>query len=82
MGRERRISDGLAEVGAGTAMGVVWLGAITGFLPGLALTAVFALPLVAVGLAVALVVAPPYAVWRLLGRGRRRRRWERGAAAP
>ena len=46
--------------------------------PSLALTVlvtvVLGLPFLALGLAAVLIVAPPYAIWRLAGRARRRRR--------
>ena len=70
MGRDGQISDGLVDAGAGTATGLVWLGVIPGFLPAVALTVVLALPLVALGLAAALVVAPPYVMWRVASRRR------------
>jgi hypothetical protein len=48
---------------------------VPGLLPTIALLGVFtvviALPIVALGLAVALVSAPPYLVWRFATRGRR-----------
>ena len=64
------------HAGSGTGLGLVQLSVlIPGLLPTVALTAVFiagiVLPLLALGLAVALVAAPPYLVWRLATRGRR-----------
>jgi hypothetical protein len=71
-----RSYTGLLHAGSGTGLGLVQLSVlIPGLLPTLALTAVFAvvilLPLLVLGLAVALVSAPPYLVWRLATRGRR-----------
>jgi hypothetical protein len=66
---------------------LAYLALIPGFLPvvalTVALTAVLILPLVIVGLAVALVVGPPYGAWRLATRARRHRRQEpqRGRAS-
>jgi hypothetical protein len=67
--------DGLLHVGAGTGLfGLQLATLIPGLLPTVALAAVFVLPLLALGLAAALVAAPPLGVWwacaRLL-RGRR-----------
>jgi hypothetical protein len=72
-------ADELVDAGAGTAMGIVWLGVIPGFLPAVVLTVMLVLPLVAVGLAAALVVAPPYPAWRLARRGGRARSQESGS---
>jgi hypothetical protein len=60
---------------------VLFLGPLAVILPGLlpfiALTVVFTVPLVlpflALGVVIALLAAPPYIVWRLATRGRRRR---------
>jgi hypothetical protein len=53
-------------------MALAWLGLIPGVIPILALTAVvlavLVLPLAALGLAVAVIAAPPYAAWRLVRR--------------
>ena len=76
---------GLMNAGAGTGLALVQLSAyIPGLLPTLALLAVFAvvlvLPLLAIGVAAALLAAPPYALWRLATR--RRRRASGSGAAP
>ena len=65
--------NGLIHAGAGTGLFLVQISAFfPGFLPFLALTAVFAavvlVPLVIVGVVAALLAAPPYALWRLLSR--------------
>jgi Flp pilus assembly protein TadB len=77
MERDTALSDSLIHAGAGTTIVFTYLGLIPGVLPILALTAVvtalLAAPLVILSLAVALLVGPPYAVWRLATRGRRRR---------
>ena len=75
MARETTPSDDLAHVGAGTGLALVQLSAlIPGLLPSLAIagliTAVVALPLVALAVAGALVVAPPIGLWRLIRRAR------------
>jgi hypothetical protein len=62
-------------------MVIVQLSAIIpGLLPTLALlgliTAVAVLPALVLGLVLTLLLAPPYGVWRLATRGRRRRRRE------
>jgi hypothetical protein len=67
---------GLMHVGSGTGLGLVQLSVLfPGLLPTLALLAVFTvvivLPILVLALAVALVGAPPYLVWRLATRGRR-----------
>jgi hypothetical protein len=64
------------HAGSGTGLGLVQLSVlIPGLLPTVALLAVFivaiVLPIVVLGLAVALVVAPPYLAWRLATRARR-----------
>jgi hypothetical protein len=75
---DTRLSDGLIHAGAGTTIVLTYLGLIPGVLPILALTAVvtavLVLPAVILGLAAALLVAPPYGIWRLATRARRRRR--------
>ena len=77
MDRKTEISDHFMHAGAGTSMALAWVGLIPGVVPFLALTVVvglvLALPLVVLGLAFALVAAPPYTAWRLIGWGRRRR---------
>jgi hypothetical protein len=66
-----------AHVGAGTTLAVTYLSLIPGFLPALVLlvllTAVVVLPTLLLGLAAALVMVPPYGLWRLTTRRRRRR---------
>ncbi len=79
--RKTEVSDHFSHAGAGTALVVTNLGAIIpGFIPILALTALVAVVLVApfliLGLAAALIAAPPYAIWRFATRARRRRRRE------
>jgi hypothetical protein len=68
----------LSNVGGGTALAVTYLGLIPGVLPTLALTALaialVVLPVLALGLAAGVVIAPPYGIWRLATRGRRRTR--------
>jgi hypothetical protein len=71
-----RSYGGLIHAGSGTGLGLVQLSVlIPGLLPTVALTAVFTvvilLPLLVLGLAVALVGAPPYLVWRVITRHRR-----------
>ena len=66
---------GLIHAGAGTGLALVQLSVIIpGLLPTLALLVVFTVPLVlpilVLGLAAALLAAPPYLVWRLATRGR------------
>jgi hypothetical protein len=77
MDRRTEVSDHFMHVGAGTSMALAWVGLIPGVFPFLALTilvgAVLVLPLLALGVATAIVAAPPYATWRFIGRGRRRR---------
>ena len=68
---------GLMHAGAGTGLALIQLSAIIpGFLAGviltIALVAVVALPVLALGLAAAVVAAPPYALWRLVTRRRHR----------
>lgn len=75
MDRGTEISDHFVRAGAGTSVALAWVGLIPGVFPFLALTVlvcvVVALPLLAFGLAAALLAAPPYAAWRFVGRGRR-----------
>ena len=77
MDRKAEISDHFIHAGGGTSMALAWLGLIPGVIPFLALTvlvgAVLVLPLVVLGLVAATVAAPPYAIWRFIGWGRRRR---------
>jgi hypothetical protein len=68
--------SGLMHAGAGTGLFLVQASAIVpGLLATVALVAAFlvvlALPLLALGAVVAVVAAPPYAVWRVV-RGRAR----------
>jgi hypothetical protein len=65
--------NGLMHAGAGTIVNMGQLCAlIPGLLPFIALTVVFALPLVlafvALGIVAAVLGGPPYLVWRLLRR--------------
>ena len=81
------LTEGLVHAGAGTTQSVVLLSAvIPGFLPGLllagALTVVVAVPLLVAGLAAAVLATPPYLLWRLATRGRRRRAREGAHSAP
>ena len=69
---------GAMHAGGGTVLLTGPLAAILpGLLPFIALTVVFAVPIVlpfiALGLVVAIVGGPPWLVWRLATRGRRRR---------
>jgi hypothetical protein len=78
MAAEGRTYTGLMHVGAGTGLTLVQLSVIIpGLLPTLALlgvcAAVVVLPILALGLVALLLSAPPYAVWRLTSRRRRRR---------
>jgi hypothetical protein len=87
MAAERESYEGLMHAGAGTGLILVQLSAlIPGLLPSLALaglvTAVLLVPLVVVGFAAGLLVAPLYGLSRLGTRGRRRSSSpQRGAAA-
>ncbi len=80
MERDTHVSDSLIHAGAGTTLVLTYLALIPGFLPFLALTAlvtaVLVVPLLVIGLAFAVVVVPPYGVWRLATGGRRRQRRE------
>jgi hypothetical protein len=86
MADETLLSDSLTHAGGGTALAVTYLGVlIPGFLPVLVLTAaagaVLIAPLLALGLAAAVVGGPPYGLWRLATRTRKRRRAEAPAVA-
>jgi hypothetical protein len=75
---ETETYTGLLHAGAGTGLALGQLSVIIpGLLPTVALTAVFTvavlLPIVALGLLAALVIGPPYALWRLAGRSMRAR---------
>lgn len=74
--RRTQISDHFMHAGAGTSMVLAYAGLIPGVIPLLALTVVVAvvamIPLLIVGLAGALLAAPPYGAWRLLNRARSR----------
>jgi hypothetical protein len=77
MDEETTAYRGLLHGGAGTGLFLVQLSAIVpGLLPFIALLAVFAavllLPLLALGLAAALLAAPPAGAWRLVKRARAR----------
>jgi hypothetical protein len=67
----------LTNAGGGTALLFTYFGLIPGVLPTLALTAlvvaVLVLPVIALGLAVAVVIGPPYGIWRLAMKVRRPR---------
>ncbi|HEX2102672.1 MAG TPA: hypothetical protein VHF51_03425 [Solirubrobacteraceae bacterium] len=72
----RTSGSGLMHAGAGTGLFLIQLSAIApGLLATVALVAVLlaviALPLLALGLVVAIVAAPPYVVWRLVRAARR-----------
>ncbi|HET6865292.1 MAG TPA: hypothetical protein VFH80_05185 [Solirubrobacteraceae bacterium] len=74
MDRRTEISDHFMHAGAGTSMALAWVGLIPGVIPLLALTglvvAVLVLPLLVLGVAAGVLVAPPYAAWRAFGRRR------------
>jgi hypothetical protein len=75
---ETETYTGLMHAGAGTGLALGQLAVIIpGLLPIVALTAVFTvavvLPIIALGLVAVLVIGPPYALWRLAGRGMRAR---------
>lgn len=85
--RRTEVADHFMHAGAGTGLVVANVGAIIpGFIPTLALTAVVAvaavLPFLVLGLAAAIAVGPPYATWRFIGWGRRRRRQRRQDQLP
>jgi hypothetical protein len=88
--RKTEISDHFMHAGAGTSMVLAWAGLIPGVIPLLALAAVVTvvavLPFLVLGVVAAVVAAPPYAAWRFMGWGRRRRRRhnqpERATVAP
>jgi hypothetical protein len=64
----------LIHAGAGTLIALGWAGIIPGLIPTLALAALVTLvavvPLVILGIAAAVLAAPPYLIWRLAKRGR------------
>jgi hypothetical protein len=74
----------LSNAGGGTLLVLTYLNLIPGFLPTLVLTgllaAVIVLPALALGAAAAIVIGPPYAIWRLVTRGRRRRQSVKASA--
>jgi hypothetical protein len=74
MDRRIEVSDHFIHAGAGTSMALAWVGLIPGVIPALALTvlivAVLAVPLLVLGVAAGILVAPPYALWRAFGRRR------------
>jgi hypothetical protein len=76
MDRKTQISDHFIHAGAGTSLVVAYLSLIPGFLPVVALTVlvtvVVVLPFLVLGLALVLIAAPAYAIWRLARRVRRR----------
>jgi hypothetical protein len=78
MDRKTEVSDHVMHAGGGTSLALAWVGLIPGVFPFLALTAVVSavlvVPLLALGVAAAIVAAPAYAGRRFIGWGRRRRR--------
>jgi hypothetical protein len=77
-GTDRPLRADLANAGGGLGLGIVQVSAIIpGFLPALilalALVAVVVVPLMALGLLVALLAVPPYGLRRLAARYRQRR---------
>ena len=57
--------SGLMHAGGGAGLFLIQLSAIVpGLLPTVGLLAVVAVPFLVVGLALAIVAAPPYLVWR------------------
>jgi ABC-type sugar transport system permease subunit len=79
MDPERPSYHGVLHAGAGTAMALVQLGAfIPGFLPALAITLVLAalvvVPMLVLGLLLAVLAGPPVGVWWLVRRRRGRGR--------
>ena len=75
--RPAKMYTGTLHAGAGSAMLLVQLAVLLpGLLPLIALTvffgAIVVLPLAVLGLAGALLAAPPYVVWRVARRLRRR----------
>ena len=84
MARETDTYQGFMHAGAGTGQILILLSAlIPGLVPALALLGVIAavviVPIVVLGLAATLAIAPPFGLWRLATRGRRRRRREQRA---
>jgi hypothetical protein len=84
MTARRNTSVDLSNAGGGTLLVLTYLNLIPGFLPTLALTglitAVVLLPALVLGLAAAVAIGPPYGVWRLATRGRRRTRRDEARA--
>ena len=77
MATETETYSGLLHAGGGTGLFLVQLSVvIPGLLPTLGLLGVFTvlalLPVLVLGIVVAILAAPPYAVWRLATRARRR----------
>jgi hypothetical protein len=74
----------LSNAGGGTLLVLSYLNLIPGFLPTLALTALLiaavVLPALVLGAAAAVVLGPPYGIWRLATHRRRRRRSEEARA--
>jgi hypothetical protein len=74
MARASSLSNPLIHAGAGTTLVIAYLGLIPGVLPAIMLlaliTAVLVLPLVALALAGAVVIAPPWWLWRVATRAR------------
>jgi hypothetical protein len=67
-----------SNAGGGTLLILTYLNLIPGFLPALALTAVLIIavmvPALALGVAAAVVLGPPYGIWWLTTHRRRNRR--------
>jgi hypothetical protein len=80
----RNTSVDLSNAGGGTLIVLNYLVLIPGFLPTLALTGLLIvavlLPALALGLVAAVAIGPPYAIWRLATRGRRRGRRDEARA--
>ena len=77
MNGKSEMADYFMHAGAGTSVALAWVGLIPGVLPFLALTilvgAALVVPFLALGILAAIVATPPYAAWRFIGWGRRRR---------
>lgn len=74
MATDRPYRADLANAGGGLGLGIIQLGAIIpGFLPALMLTVAFAAVVVVPLMALGLLAALPYGLWRLVARHRQRR---------
>jgi hypothetical protein len=84
--RTRLEPGDLVHAGAGTTLVLTYLGLIPGVIPLLVLAgvvaAVLVLPFVVLGLAAAILAAPPYGLWWLVTRTRRGRRPEPPGVQP